>query len=258
MNSWKRTLEERGESGDTLYAIIDFIKIQRPKLVLLENVKTAPWKNEELQEKHIKKLEMEYKKENNKNLSTEELEEMNKRGVDQQVLNRGIDLLMAEVGYSSKHVLLDAKKYYIPQTRQRGYMLCVDSNILKNSTEEAKELLEKWESKVRMLAHNASVPAEQIVLAATDEMASSVARFEDFATKKKINNWVSCKAGNDNYRDCLGLGDERKLTSRNEADCKLLPDFWTPMPGMTQRVLDVLEIAHLRSVARGMDDRYYR
>lgn len=111
---------------------------------------------------------------------------------------------------------------------------------------------------MRILAHNASVPAEQIVLAATDEMASSVARFEDFATTKKINSWVSCKAGNNKYRDCLGLGDERKLTSWNEADYKLLPDFWTPMPGMTQRVLDVIEIAQLRSVSRGIDERYYR
>ncbi len=137
-------------------------------------------------------------------------------------------------------------------------MLSVDYKILENGPEKAQELLNEWESKVGKLAHNARIPAEQIVHAATDEMASSVARFEEFATRKKIKSWVSCKAGNGKYREALGLGDKRKLTSWNEADYKLLPDFGTPMPRMTQRVLDVLKIAHLRSISRGFDDRYYR
>lgn len=269
LNSFRKTLEERGESGDTLYAIVDFIKTQRPKLILLENVKGAPWSDEELHKKHRKKFTKQ-----NSALTLENLENKIQEGLADRSIDRGIDKLMLEVRYLALHVTLDAKRYMIPQTRERGYMLCVDINLFRNAddpeeiddlasasdpaVERAQKHLNEWAEKLQNLKQDASVPAEQLLLTAADMVACPFNRIEDLDSDTKDVKWESCKAQMDKYRNDLGLGNSRKLTSWNQAGYKLLPDFWTAMAGMTPRVLDVLEIAHLRCVRRGLDDRYYR
>ncbi|KAH0002738.1 hypothetical protein KCU78_g14226, partial [Aureobasidium melanogenum] len=87
LNNHKKTLEERGESGDTFAAVLAYAKEYRPTMLVLENVYGAPWD----------KMLAEYE----------------------------------EYDYVSAGVLVDSKNYYLPQTRQRGYMVCVDKNKLE-------------------------------------------------------------------------------------------------------------------------------
>ena len=73
---------QRGESGDTMYAILAYAAKYRPPIVVLENVMGAPWK--EIQEEWV------------------------------------------GIGYAARFTKMDTKHYYIPHTRQRTYMLCID------------------------------------------------------------------------------------------------------------------------------------
>lgn len=43
MNSRKKGIHDGGESGDTWHAVLEFCKVARPPIVLLENVFLAPW-----------------------------------------------------------------------------------------------------------------------------------------------------------------------------------------------------------------------
>ncbi|MCS4558971.1 DNA cytosine methyltransferase, partial [Shewanella sp. C32] len=44
LNNRKKKLSEKGESGVTFYGIRSYIEKYRPPLIILENVKNAPWK----------------------------------------------------------------------------------------------------------------------------------------------------------------------------------------------------------------------
>jgi site-specific DNA-cytosine methylase len=46
LNNYKKNLEERGESRDTFFSILEYIVAAKPKMVLFENVKNSPWSNE--------------------------------------------------------------------------------------------------------------------------------------------------------------------------------------------------------------------
>ena len=51
LNNEKKTKEETGESGQTFCGLEDWILKEQPPIVLLENVKSAPWQTK------IKRLE---------------------------------------------------------------------------------------------------------------------------------------------------------------------------------------------------------
>lgn len=38
---------------------------------------------------------------------------------------------MSQIGYAARYVRIDTKNYYLPQTRVRGYMFCMDNTLLK-------------------------------------------------------------------------------------------------------------------------------
>jgi len=89
---------------------------------------------------------------------------------------------------------------------------------------------------------------------ATGSSFNELAPIDDSKTEK----WEACRIRHSNYRNKLGLGHERNLTSWKESGYKLDPDFWAPWKGFRERIRDVLEVSHLRSIVRGFDDRYYR
>jgi site-specific DNA-cytosine methylase len=282
LNNYKKNLEERGESGDTFFSILEYIVAARPKMVLFENVKNAPWSNEaqrtkfkeRLRDAEIKKM----KKNRTWNRGTlrskiplpekwEELFVAAQRDKRQTKTQYGIDAMMQDIGYVAKHLDLDTKDYYLPQTRQRGYMLCIDGRWFNEGAdvEDGRDVqkvaepeLEKWASMVEALKHEASVPAEMMLLAASSETKTSILLPEKPGGETWERDWTKCRIRHTKSRDTYQLEDKRQLTNWKESGGKLLPDFWTTTRGMTNRVMDLLEIVHLLSLMHRIDDRYYR
>ncbi len=237
MNGKKKELDDRGESGDTYFSMRDYCKVYRPKIVILENVVGAPWLDGDIKVKTGRK-------------NTE----------------RGLDFLMGEVDYATKFVLLDTKDYYIPHTRQRGYMICVDKRLFSkkyfaalDSPIRLKRNLDKWETFVIGAKQPANVPASVMLLRSDDPLLDGPVGGSMIVPNRKIPDWKKCRIGHDDYRVHLGLGTGRPLTSWVNGGSCVVPDFWKrPMKGFSERVLDTIDIAHLRNLTRGFDDRYYK
>lgn len=219
MNNLRKTIEDRGESGDTFYGIKDYAEEFKPKIVILENVVSVPWT-----QRQAKKAEC------------------------------GLDKHFEEIGYLSKHVILDSKDYYVPQTRQRGYLVAIHRESFNGSDDELNKLFSEWVNLVtKSLKRPASVPAQSLLLK-SDDPKLKYSLIEETEIKKKPTEWEKCKRGYELYQGYLNLGPEHPITHWAPGGFKRLPDFYKPFKGATDRVLDTIDIAHKRSLARGFDD----
>lgn len=222
-----------------------------PGIVILENVLGAPWKDV---------------KQTGDNKSKKK--------------QRGIDFLLGEIGYASLHMIVDSKDHGTPQTRQRGYLIAIHKKRYPSLSEKEitqfdqakipEELrvqhqlaadLHQWANMfTKTFSQKASIPAAFMVLRSDDPARDSHTEDSGQETQvRKVTPWAKCKIGHENYRDDLDLGKGRKLTNWVGGGSYTTPDFYRrDTRGFVERTLDTLEIAHLRNLRRGFDDRYYR
>ncbi|KAI9877173.1 MAG: hypothetical protein M1830_004631 [Pleopsidium flavum] len=162
-------------------------------------------------------------------------------------------------GYAAMHVKPDTKQYYIPHTRQRGYMLCIDKQRLKS----AKASVAEWGQLMGAFQRPASSPVEAFLLPeddprvqlAREEMAKSVRGDE----KPSRNvDWTLCQGRHQDYRAEKCLGTKRPLTGWLEGGSSGFPDYgWIDWnKAQTDRVKDTCDVSYLRSAARGFDFEY--
>jgi site-specific DNA-cytosine methylase len=229
LNNVRKTLEEKGESGDTFFAIKMYMHLYRPKLVVLENVMGAPWTDEKARTLTKKK-----------------------KGKLQTSITKHLD----QIGYQTIYLKLDTKEHYLPHTRQRGYMICVDRASMPAKTDwEALEIA--CTAMVDDLRHTATVPVEAMLFTA-DDPRLQVLFDHDKKCENKVVKWEKCKIGHLDYCAQHGLGDRHPITNWKPDGSKEMPDFYMLMPGMTERVADSLDISHKRNLTRGFDDRFLK
>ncbi|KAI9793644.1 MAG: hypothetical protein M1816_007539 [Peltula sp. TS41687] len=163
------------------------------------------------------------------------------------------------VGYASEFVKLDTKQYYIPHTRQRGYMLCIDRRRYK----KADKLVKDWAELMTKLRRPASSPIEAFLLDEDDprvqrgreELSKGIAG-EDRGPREV--DWTRCQGRHQDYRSDLFLGPKRPMTGwQDNGSCKM-PDYAWADWGVKQveRIWDTLEISWLRNARRGFDSQY--
>jgi site-specific DNA-cytosine methylase len=215
LNNFKRTLEQRGESGDTLRAILAYAEKYRPRMIVLENVFTAPW---------------------------------------EKIKDAWINL-----GYYCSWARFDTKNHYIPHTRQRGYMICVDKKRLSNGNIK----MDEWQAVVDATRRKVSCPVEAFILDEDDprvrrgreEMARGL-RGDD--RKDRVVDWTKCQGRHQDYRSLFHLGIKRPMTDWVDGGTCKLPDYCWNDWGKVQveRIWDTLEIGLLRNARRGFDMQY--
>lgn len=215
LNNKRKQLEECGESGDTLRAILEYSRICRPRMVILENVMGCPWDK--------------------------------------------VAEAWDAIGYLALHVKADTKDFYIPQTRVRGYMFCIDKDRMASQTELKVDVVDLWQSTFDSFKRPASSPAGMFLLAADDQ------RLEQIETDMTIrilsgtyrvpSAWEEYAKRHTIYRRNRELGLARPI-SRSGANfnCQL-PDFaWhTWARSQPERVWDTLDINFLRRLQEGHD-----
>lgn len=123
-------MEEKGESGQTFFGMMRWIKKAQPPLVIIENVKKAPW------------------------------------DAKLSVFNK--------MGYDATYTFLDTKEYYIPHTRQRGYLFAV-----RRSSGETKGVPDMWKTLMQQLKRPASAEMEEFMLP-NDDASTFLAVFAFF------------------------------------------------------------------------------
>ena len=215
----------RGESGDTLYAIIAYAVKFRPSLIILENIQNAPW-----------------------------------------------DKIRAEwhnVGYVAEYVEMDTKKYYIPHTRVRKYMLCINTvdlpefKIRAASVADAQAYADKWVSLVQEFKRPASSPVDAFLLSDTDSrLQRAIAALSRSGVVKEQPSkevvWAKCQIRHQQYRMAEGLGNARPCTNWRENGPSRMLDYanqdWTKI--QVDRIKDTIDMTWLLAARNGFDPAY--
>lgn len=167
----------------------------------------------------------------------------------------GVKDEFVSIGYDSAYsTRFDTKNYYVPHTRQRGYLI---------ATKNRKDwYADNWEALARSLARPASCTLESFLLAADDPRIQRVrnqfALGEGFDKGRSVIDWSKCQGRHERARDEEELGKARPFTAWEEGGtCKLSHGAWNewamPMP---ERVLDLLDITVLRLAKQGIDAHY--
>ncbi|EMS22035.1 DNA repair protein rad8 [Rhodotorula toruloides NP11] len=223
LNNIKKGITDGGESGRTFFGMYRWVDKHRPKIVILENVCTAPWGD--------------------------------------MVKN------FAEINYSAEFCRLDTKKYYIPHTRTRVYLIAFPKEISKSSDAfgGAGTLAAKWKELMKINERPASSPAEAFLLHSDDPRTHrarqelSHQRISADGKKRDTVDWGRCEVRHSVARQKEKLGQRRPLTDWQDNGGKpTLPDgAWQDWAeAQTERVLDLMDISYLRQAKLGVDINY--
>ncbi|PWZ01188.1 hypothetical protein BCV70DRAFT_159503 [Testicularia cyperi] len=212
LNNNKKGLNDGGESGRTFRGMLEWVMRHKPTLVVLENVKNAPWV-----------------------------------GVAETIVaEAGYD-----VGFSNT---FDTKNYYIPHTRQRGYLV---------ATRNTRDCLpENWQLLANHLIRPASSPLDAFLLPTDDPRIQRVRRQfahgEGLSKGRSTIDWSKCQSRHERARDEEELGKTRPLTAWEEGGtCKMSHHGWNEWAvRQPERVTDLLDITTLRFATLGQDPIY--
>ncbi|KAG9241959.1 hypothetical protein BJ878DRAFT_569704 [Calycina marina] len=267
LNSNRRAIDEGGQSGNTFNATRTYSDKARPILVILENVDGAPWLHAKLRNKHGKSTGIDRQMHNigysscleKLNSKDYHIPQCRKRGYMicvclEQAYNQRYGTTHTKLAWSEwKKAVLEATPFFGNKKQFNG-RLAELRDILTPMFERYKTILKTF------FACPASVPVDKMLIDEEDPildcMRPTSFRTADGQEKKEVA-WVRCKVEHQNYREDLGLGPQKPISGWQNQHSFTLPFWFHPQPGLTTRTLDVLDIAHLRTVNRGVDDRYF-
>ena len=240
LNKKAKKLTDIGESGDTFRAILDYAKYYRPAVIILENVESAPWdlikaiwrKDSEYIDAYFKDIE------------------------DGEATAKGFNSFWDdEPGYSAGWVRLDSKNYYIPETRIRKYMICVDRRR-HSSVEAAEQEVLDWMIFMKALERRASVSIDAFLLTEDDpRLQCAKDELSKIGKPRQERDWEVCHGRHEAYRAKEKLGTLRPILNwTNDGSAKvssyIWPDWTLRQP---ERIWDSIEISYLRNAAKGID-----
>lgn len=164
LNSQQKTLDDDGESGDTFRAVYSLTKKTRPRIVLLENVKSES-------------------------------------KVWDTIVSR-----WKEIDYEAGWLICDTKNYYLPQTRERMYMIAIDR---RQYAEKATCIVDQWKELMRELRRQCSSPYEAFLV----HLPQTPQEYNALISE---SDWALCKLRYDHIRSEQRLGILRPITRWDE------------------------------------------
>ncbi|KIW73810.1 hypothetical protein PV04_01900 [Phialophora macrospora] len=164
-----------------------------------------------------------------------------------------IKIFWAEKGYDTVIVKLSTVDYYLPQTRQRGYLFGVHKDIAALATFDINQAHKEWIHLMAGFQRRASSPYSDFTLSEDDPRLQSV-NHSVVDTKKKggSTGWVRCRKRHVQERVTNKLGIATPFSKRRGNPQALLDDYADQEWALKQskRVLDMLDIRHLDNVSR--------
>lgn len=206
LNNDKKSIDDKGESGQTFRGMMSWVKKHMPPIVLLENVCNAPW----------------------------------------DVVAKRFE----DVGYASHFTRFDTKKYYIPHTRTRVYLLAILT--------DKKDAIGEWKRCVKSLESPAKGSIESFLFSADDPRleATRLACSQSKKRSRTCADWGRCESRHKKFRMEENLGNGVPLTSWHTG-CQLPEHSWNDWgKAQPERVLDLLDIFYLRYASKGTDAAY--
>jgi site-specific DNA-cytosine methylase len=171
--------------------------------------------------------------------------------------------LWHDAGYATKVVYLDSKDFYLPQTRQRGYMIGLRRDVIseRNVDLDADTAVENWFKTLGKLQRRASSPFTDFIFSNDDAALRKFNRQTAMQMMPgKTVPWEKCRVECLSYRLCNLLGFKKPVTAwENNGSCTV-PDFCNSLwfKRQVERIWDTIEINHLRSAALRWYDIAYK
>jgi site-specific DNA-cytosine methylase len=166
-------------------------------------------------------------------------------------------------GYATKVALLDSKNFYLPQTRQRGYMIGLRREVNGHPKLEldADAAVLEWFKIMEKLQRRASSPFTDFILADdSEELAKYNQQAGAQISVTKNVPWAKTRVECTSCRSTNFLGFKKPLTEwENNGSC-LVPDNcnipW--FKKQVERIWDTIEINHLRAIVHRQYDMAYK
>lgn len=112
----------------------------------------------------------------------------------------------SKIGYEAAWVYCDTKNYYLPQTRERMYMIAINRRLYGKKVNEA---VIEWQATMEKLQRQCSSPYEAFLV----DLPVSVV---DHSTLSSEPDWSLCKLRYDQIRSEQRLGTRRPITQWSE------------------------------------------
>ncbi|KAI5204620.1 hypothetical protein E4T38_04669 [Aureobasidium subglaciale] len=164
------------------------------------------------------------------------------------------DMLAAyeNIGYVSAGVLVDTKNFYLPQTRQRGYMVCYRFEDLQKAYRDPGAVKDEFYNRMQDFRRQASSPVSSFLLPSDDPIVvrakSLLARQSSLDGPIREHDWALCEIRHIRYRREHDLGVDRPLTQWQESGTLNLPEYanksW--FRKQVERVWDFVDMSMLR------------
>ncbi|KAH7410248.1 hypothetical protein DE146DRAFT_733042 [Phaeosphaeria sp. MPI-PUGE-AT-0046c] len=153
-----------------------------------------------------------------------------------------------EIDYEAAWLFRDTKRYYIPQTRERIYMIAIERSQFGKGVDKA---VAQWRESMEKLQRQCSSPYEAW-------LATTLHDTSDHSALVSEVNWDLCKLRYDHIRSDERLGVLRPVTKWSENGTVRPPSFanraW--YNSQSSRVYDAIDVAHLQAAQKGYDSLY--
>ena len=198
--------DEVGESNRTFLAALFYVAKYRPRVVIMENVLTAPW--------------LQYEK-----------------------------FWFPKIGYAAAHVKVDSKDYYIPHTRNRGYLVAVDMDAFGD---QAADVATRWRDFMARCERPASSPVTDFLLEEEDSrMIRARAEMDQLRERSRESDWATCSLRHNTIRHQYSIPAKAAPFSRKvmhgltPITLKFPGQAWRNwLSSQTGRVIDYLDICY--------------
>jgi site-specific DNA-cytosine methylase len=156
-----------------------------------------------------------------------------------------------DIGYAALYIPADTKQYYLPQTRERQYMICIHKQKVCGGEESvATEILSHWATLMQLLQRPASSSFSNFLLPPDDLRALSLANKIDATGAPGSTSWEACRGIHQKVRDDLKLGYGMPIGYPYRESS----DTWLQRrPG---REIECLNLCYLRWACFGSDANY--
>jgi site-specific DNA-cytosine methylase len=267
LNNEKKTIEGSGESGQTFRGMMDWIKKNEPPIVILENVSGAPWEQKvsaptsDADERTEERANHLLSRAQTPSVSCARVRSLHSLNFVLASLARSlaqVRIFEEELGYHATFTRVDTKDYYIPQTRQRGYLFGV-----KKGRGVDKSAVRQWIDCVKDIKRPASAALDAFMFPSDDPRVLKgrerlSAGRGGAAEKTGRVDWARCEARHLFARSSENLGDKRPLTGWSDSGNVTLPSYaWNEWANaQVHRIHDLMDINMLRLAKGGVDGTY--
>lgn len=158
--------------------------------------------------------------------------------------------LYQDVGYTGLVLKVDTKDFYIPQTRNRRYMVAFNTRKANQKGFVLKDMFETVVKSLQMFKQRATVPYTHF-LYSDDDPELSIARHKITAAAKNsrqfVRNWTACQHRYAAYRVEKQVGSRRPYTEwRADGSCRPVDLTWIDwMKVQRERIWDTMDISFL-------------